>query len=73
IADVTRGSGHFNFAQGLIGAAVGIGASFSTTLAGFIADTSGATIAFLLLACVGVMGLVFVFTIVPETRGPSQR
>ena len=73
IADVTRGSGHFNFAQGLIGAAVGIGASFSTTLAGFIADTSGAAITFLLLACVGVMGLVFVFTIVPETRGPSQR
>ena len=32
IADVTRGSGHFNFAQGLIGTAVGIGASFSTTL-----------------------------------------
>ena len=73
IADVTRGSGHFNFAQGLIGTAVGIGASFSTTLAGFIADTSGAAITFLLLACVGVMGLVFVFTIVPETRGPSQR
>lgn len=73
IADVTRGSGHFNFAQGLIGAAVGIGASFSTTLAGFIADTSGAAITFLLLACVGVMGLVFVFTIVPETRGPNQR
>lgn len=72
IADVTRGSGHFNFAQGLIGAAVGIGASFSTTLAGFIADTSGAPITFLSLACVGVMGLVFVFTIVPETRGPNQ-
>ena len=71
IADVTRGSGHFNFAQGLIGAAVGIGASFSTTLAGFIADSSGAAIAFLLLACVGVMGLVFVFAVVPETRGAS--
>lgn len=72
IADVTRGSGHFNFAQGLIGAAVGIGASFSTTLAGFIADTSGAAIAFLLLACVGVMGLVFVFAVVPETRDASS-
>ena len=72
IADVTRGSGHFNFAQGLIGAAVGIGASFSTTLAGFIADTSGAPITFLLLSCVGVMGLVFVFAVVPETRGASS-
>ncbi len=68
IADVTRRSGHFNFAQGLIGAAVGIGASFSTTLAGFIADTSGAAITFLLLACVGVTGLLFVFALVPETR-----
>lgn len=73
IADVTRGSGHFNFAQGLIGAAVGIGASFSTTLAGFIADTSGAAITFFLLACVGVTGLLFVFALVPETRGaPSM-
>lgn len=72
IADVTRGSGHFNFAQGLIGTAVGIGASFSTTLAGFIADTSGAPITFLLLAGVGVTGLVFVFAVVPETRGASS-
>ena len=73
IADVTRGSGHFNFAQGLIGAAVGIGASFSTTLAGFIADTSGAAIAFLLLACIGVAGLLFVFALMPETRSaPSM-
>jgi MFS family permease len=72
IADLTRGSGHFNFAQGLIGAAVGIGASISTTLAGFIADTSGAAFTFLLLACVGVMGLVFVFAVVPETRGASS-
>ena len=72
IADVTRGSGHFNFAQGMIGAAVGVGASFSTTLAGFIADSSGAAVTFLLLACVGVMGLVFVFALVPETRGASS-
>ena len=28
IADVMRGSGHFNLAQGVVGAAVGIGASF---------------------------------------------
>ena len=72
IADVTRGSGHFNFAQGMIGTAVGIGASFSTTLAGFIADTSGAAITFLLLACVGVTGLVFVSALVPETRDASS-
>ena len=33
IADVTRGTGRFNLAQGFIGTSVGIGASASTTLA----------------------------------------
>lgn len=67
-ADVTRGSGHFNFAQGMMGTAVGIGASFSTTLAGLIADASGAANAFLVIARVGVIGLIFVFVLVPETQ-----
>ena len=68
IADVTRGSGHFNFAQGLIGAAVGIGASLSTAVAGYVADVSGTAIVFLWLASIAVAGLVFVFALVPETR-----
>ncbi len=38
IADLTRGSGHFNLAQGAVGCAMGIGASISTTLAGYVAD-----------------------------------
>src|SRR6185503_7162665 len=49
IADTTRGSGHFNLAQGAIGAAVGIGASASTSVAGAIADAWGAGAAFALL------------------------
>jgi MFS family permease len=72
IADVTRESGHFNFAQGMIGTAIGIGASISTTLAGFIADASGAATVFLLAACVGVTGLIFVFALVPETRAAQS-
>ncbi|MGH6838600.1 MAG: MFS transporter [Methylocella sp.] len=72
-ADVTRGSGHFNFAQGVVGAAVGIGASFSTTLTGFIADNFGGGGAFLFLAGVAAAGLVFVNALMPETRaGPSS-
>ncbi|HEX2653777.1 MAG TPA: MFS transporter, partial [Xanthobacteraceae bacterium] len=38
VADVTRGTGRFNLAQGLVGSAVGIGASLSTTLAGYMSD-----------------------------------
>jgi MFS family permease len=68
IADVMRGSGHFNLAQGVVGAAVGIGASFSTTVAGYIADDYGSISAFLLLAGVAMAGLVLVITLMPETR-----
>ncbi len=68
IADVTRGSGHFNFAQGLIGAAVGIGASLSTGIAGYVADISGPAIVFFSLCGVAVAGVVFVIALVPETR-----
>src|SRR4029078_13713553 len=38
IVDATRGTGHFNLAQGIMGTAVGIGASLSTTLGGYACD-----------------------------------
>ena len=60
IADVTRGSGHFNFTQGVVGAAVGIGASF--------ADNGSAAAAFLFLAGVAAAGLILVVAFMPETR-----
>ena len=58
VADTTRGSGHFNFTQGVVGVAVGIGASLGTTLAGYIADRFGEAVAFLCLGAVGAAGLV---------------
>ena len=39
LADVMRGTGHYNLAQGAVGAAVGIGASVSTAVAGYISAT----------------------------------
>src|SRR6202040_1501238 len=41
VADVAFGSGHFNLAQGIVGTAVGIGASLSTVLAGYVSDRFG--------------------------------
>jgi MFS family permease len=73
IADLVRGSGHFNFAQGVVGAAVGIGASFSTTLAGYVFDHLGAGAAFLFLAGVAAAGLLLAAVLMPETRpGPDS-
>jgi MFS family permease len=70
IADTTRGTGHFNFAQGVAGVAIGIGASLSTTLAGYVADMFGDAATFLFLGSVGGFGLLLVLALMPETRDP---
>ncbi len=68
IADVTRGTGHFNLAQGVVGSGVGIGASFSMTFAGVMSDGFGSSAAFLGLAALASLGLGLVFLLMPETR-----
>jgi len=72
IADTTRGSGHFNFAQGVVGAAVGIGASLSTTLAGYVADGLGDAAAFLVLTSCAAFGFLLVLLLMPETRPAEE-
>ncbi len=72
IADTTRGTGHFNFAQGVIGVAVGIGASLGTTIAGYIADMFGDAVVFWFLGSVGAFGLLLVLALMPETRETSR-
>ena len=68
VADVTRGTGRFNLALGFIGSAVGIGASASTTLAGYLSDHYGSAIAFFGLAGIGAAGLVLALAALPETK-----
>jgi predicted MFS family arabinose efflux permease len=68
VADVAFGSGHFNLAQGIVGTAVGIGASLSTVLAGYASDKFGSSVAFTGLAGVAVVGLALIWFVMPETR-----
>jgi MFS family permease len=68
IADLTRGTGHFNLGQGIVGAATGIGASLSATLAGYTSDHFGSESAFLGLAAVAAVGLTAVWFLMPETQ-----
>ena len=67
IADVTRGTGHFNLAQGTVGTAVGIGASVSPFLAGYTTDYYGSATAFLGLAGLATAGFLSVLLFMPET------
>ena len=70
IADVTRGTGHFNLAQGTVGTAVGIGASMSPFLAGYTTDYYGSATAFLGLAGLATAGFLSVLLFMPETATP---
>jgi MFS family permease len=71
VADVAFGTGHFNLAQGIVGTAVGIGASLSTVLAGYVADHFGSSVAFTGLSAVAALGLVMIWFVMPETRRGS--
>jgi predicted MFS family arabinose efflux permease len=68
VADVAFGSGRFNLAQGIVGTAVGIGASLSTVLAGYVSDKFGSSVAFTGLAAVAACGLAMIWFVMPETR-----
>jgi MFS family permease len=72
IADLTRECGHFNLAQGCVGVAMGIGASLSTTLSGYVTDSYGGALAFDMLAVLAVLGLALLALGMPETR-PKKR
>jgi predicted MFS family arabinose efflux permease len=68
VADLTRGTGRFNVGQGIVGTTTGIGASLSTTFAGYTSDHFGSQSAFLGLAAVAALGLAAVWLLLPETR-----
>ncbi len=68
VADTTRGTGHFNAALGVVGTAGALGASLSTTLAGYASDTFGNAAAFSCLAVIAMASALMVASIMPETR-----
>ena len=68
IADLTKGTGRFNTAQGAIATAQGTGAFLSNSMAGYLAKHEGTTFTFLVLAAIAAAGLVFFWTLMPETR-----
>ena len=71
IADVTRGSGRFNLAQGFVGTISGIGAALSTTLSGLVAGSLGRAAGFLGIAAVALAAVLLFWLLMPETR-PSN-
>lgn len=71
VADVTRSTGHFNLALGMMGTAIGLGASVSTTVSGYITDHFGSAAAFASLSFAAALGLLWMWLMMPETRPRS--
>jgi MFS family permease len=71
IADVMRGTGRYNLAQGGVATTQGIGASVSALAAGATVDHFGYTAAFLLLAGAAALAFLTFFTLMPEARDGS--
>ena len=67
LADITKGTGRFNLAQGIIGTTTGIGAALSTTLAGYLAHRFGTSAAFVFLAGTALLAFLAVLVAMPET------
>ena len=68
VSDLTRGSGHFNFALGLGAACVGLGAALSNLVAGTVAHSAGYGTAFAVLTGIAAGALTLFAVAMPETR-----
>ncbi|MCW3473788.1 MFS transporter [Limobrevibacterium gyesilva] len=69
-SDLSGPAGRFNLRMGIIGLAIGIGATISNTVAGGIASSFGSRAAFLALATAGAGAVLAVALAMPETRPP---
>ncbi|HEV2673764.1 MAG TPA: MFS transporter [Aliidongia sp.] len=67
-SDIAGRTGHFNLCLGMVGFAIGIGATISTSLAGWTADHFGDVATFLSFAAVSAAGAILVWVALPETR-----
>lgn len=68
VADLTKGTGRFNVTQGAIATAVGIGASSSNLVAGYVVAAAGYNAAFLMLAGIAAVALTLFYFAMPETK-----
>jgi MFS family permease len=75
LADISRGTGRFNLAQGILACATGIGAAASTAVAGYLAARFGTAVACLGLAAAAVCAFLTVLIAMEETmpRGRARR
>jgi MFS family permease len=73
VADLTKGTGRYNLVLGAMATALGIGASLSDVVSGYIVNAWGFNTGFLFLASVAALALTIFGLMMPETKGLEQR
>jgi MFS family permease len=68
IADIMRGTGRYNLAQGAVATTQGVGAAISALAAGVVVDHFGYTASFLTLGAAAALAFVVFLCFMPETR-----
>jgi MFS family permease len=71
IGDLTKGTGRFNLAQGLVGTLSGVGASLSTSISGLIVERFGHMDGFLSITIMGLTAVAIVWVFMPETKSSA--
>jgi len=72
VADLTKGTGRFNLAQGFVGTLAGIGASLSTTFFSLIVEYFGGAIGFVSIAAVALSTVFIGWLWMPETKPSTE-
>ncbi len=71
LADIMRGTGRYNLAQGAVAAALGVGASLSGVGAGLLVDRFGYSATFVALGAVALAAFGVFARFMPETARPG--
>ncbi|HLJ21957.1 MAG TPA: MFS transporter [Stellaceae bacterium] len=73
IADLTRGTGRYNFAQGVAGTAMGIGAAIAIGVTGYAVAGIGYSLGFLLLTAIALLDVAVLLWGFSEPKPGSVR
>ncbi len=73
VSDIAKGTGRFNFLQGIAITGFGLGGAFSNLIAGFIAQRFGFQIGFLALSGIAALTLALFLFAMPETKIRSSQ
>lgn len=72
VADLAKGTGRFNFLQGAVQSAMGLGGFLSNMAFGWIAKAAGFDVSFLGLSAVAVAGGALHWFMMPETKEAAK-